>query len=163
MRDEPQKLLSAARSSAEARDRAGCELIVEVARAGREVRLKVQGTSMLPSIRPGDILVVKPERKTSLGAVALVRREGRLFAHRAVRHFEDDRGGSWFVTRGDTLRASDPPVPCSDVLGRVMAVVRDGNLMPLQPKRSRIGSLTSLMLRRFPALIPMIRPLSGVR
>jgi len=40
-------------------DQIGCELVADALRAGAETRIRVMGTSMLPALWPGDILVVR--------------------------------------------------------------------------------------------------------
>ena len=89
------------------------------------VRLRVTGASMLPSVRPGDILCVgHPEAaEAQAGDIVLFTREGRLFAHRVVRKVRS-RGECYWITRGDSLTQDDPPVSGEELLGRVTAVVR---------------------------------------
>ena len=91
-----------------------------LARTGR-LRLRVTGTSMLPAIRPGDVLRVQRCDAGSLrpGEVVLFQQGERLFAHRAVR-----RGTYALALRGDTLDADDAPE--RQVLGKVIAIERRG-------------------------------------
>lgn len=90
-------------------------------RAGR-VRLRVQGTSMLPCIWPGQVVDVSKVEVQDLsnGDVLLLARAGRLFCHRLVRiaHHAD---GTDIHTRGDFLGVDDPPFSAADLLGRVDA------------------------------------------
>ncbi len=69
-----------------ARDRLGCEMAEEVLRSWGELRLRVTGTSMLPTVWPGDILCVESRGAAEAvpGDVVLFGREGRLVAHRVV-------------------------------------------------------------------------------
>ena len=62
------------------------ELFLEVLRTFGSARLRVTGTSMLPSIWPGDILEVRRpgEVKIASGELVLFERGGRFFAHRVV-------------------------------------------------------------------------------
>jgi signal peptidase I len=105
----------------------GLELAVEVARTFGRLRLRVTGTSMMPSIQPGDLLSVGRVglREASPGEIVLFARGGRLFAHRIV-----ERGGNphdpYLVTRGDRLLDNDPPVFQSELLGHVKAIERRG-------------------------------------
>ena len=100
-----------------------CDLIAEVARRFGEVRLKVTGTSMLPSLWPGDILTVRRQGTAEIGEVVMFARQGRLVAHRVVgKTLRQDR--TVLVTRGDRLRKPDPPVYAEELLGRVMAIER---------------------------------------
>jgi Peptidase S24-like len=103
----------------------GCELAGEVVSTFGEVRLRVLGTSMVPSIHPGDLVSVQRAglSEISPGEIVLYLREGRLFAHRVV-----TRAGSHeqplLILRGDRLRHNDPPVCVSELLGRVYLIER---------------------------------------
>ena len=102
-----------------------CGLTGDIVRTFGEVRLRVFGTSMVPSILPGDLISVERAEVTEIsnGEVVLYSREGRLFAHRVV-----GRAGSGdqsiLITRGDRLRYNDPPVSSGELLGRVISIER---------------------------------------
>jgi len=100
-----------------------CSLASEVVRTFGKVRLRVFGTSMVPSVLPGDLISVQRAGLSgiSCGEIVLYSREGRLFAHRVVGRagsHEDPR----LITRGDRLSHNDPPVSCSELLGRVTSI-----------------------------------------
>jgi hypothetical protein len=100
-----------------------CGLASEVVRTFGEVRLRVFGTSMVPSILPGDLISVQRAgpSEISLGEIALYSRDGRLFAHRVVARVgghDDPR----LVTRGDRLSQHDPPISSFELLGRVTSI-----------------------------------------
>jgi signal peptidase I len=102
-----------------------CDLAGEVVRTFGEVRLRVFGTSMVPSILPGDLICVQRAgvSEISTGEIVLYSRDGRMFAHRVV----NPAGGAekaLLITRGDRLRDNDPPVFSSELLGRVTSVER---------------------------------------
>lgn len=103
-------------------EQAGRELIAQALRAGHQTRFRVTGTSMLPSIWPGDVLIVSPlsEATPATGEVVLFLRNGRLFAHRVTA-----RSGNQLITRGDALTQCDAPVSAGEQLGVVTGVVRD--------------------------------------
>src|ERR1700733_6292846 len=93
-----------------------CGLAEEVVRTFGEVRLRVFGTSMVPSIIPGDFVLV---RRTGLqeifpGEVVLYLRNGRFFVHRVVGRIviagEGRLGEPHLITLGDRLRRTDAPV-----------------------------------------------------
>lgn len=102
-----------------------CELAREVVSTFGEVRLRVLGTSMVPTIHPGDLVSVQRAglSEISPGEIALYTREGRLFVHRVVA-----RAGSaeqpLLILRGDRLCQNDPPVCASELLGRVHFIER---------------------------------------
>ncbi len=96
------------------------------------LRSIVRGASMVPTLFPGDILIVRHEtaRSARRGDVVLFFREGRFCAHRLVEKREE--GGRLFVvTRGDALRKNDAPLAEGELLGRVTAVVRRGKRIEL--------------------------------
>jgi signal peptidase I len=100
-----------------------CGLAGELIRTFGEVRLRALGTSMVPSILPGDLISVQRAglSEISTGEIVLYSREGRLFAHRVVARtgsHDDPR----LITRGDRLCHNDPPVSSSELLGRLTSV-----------------------------------------
>lgn len=110
------------------RSELGCELVADVAHSFGEVRLKVTGASMMPSIWPGDVITVR-RNTTNLqpGQVVLYRREGRLVAHRITRV-----QGDLISTRGDSLPCDDPPIYTPDIIGQVISLIRDGRRVHLK-------------------------------
>jgi hypothetical protein len=58
-------------------DRLGCELVADVLRAGGEARVRVMGTSMLPALWPGDILVI--HALSSLQTISILHSKSALF------------------------------------------------------------------------------------
>jgi signal peptidase I len=104
-----------------------CSLAGDVVRTFGDIRLRVFGTSMVPTILPGDLIFVQRNvpAEISSGEIVLYAREGRMFVHRVVGR----AGGpdhSLLVTRGDLLQRSDPPVSSSELLGKVISIERGG-------------------------------------
>jgi len=106
------------------------DLAAEALRQFGEVRLKVTGTSMLPSVWPGDILTVRKQSAEQLlpGEQVLCYRNQAFVAHRLV-----GQRGDTFVTRGDSLPHDDTPFRRDEVLGVVVSIVRDGRPVALAP------------------------------
>jgi signal peptidase I len=108
-----------------------CGLAEEIVRKFGEVRLRVFGTSMVPSILPGDLVTVHRAslKDISPGEVVLFFQNGRLFVHRVVDRKVaatlDGPSESFLLTRGDRLRDDDPAVSSSELLGRVVFIERD--------------------------------------
>lgn len=100
-------------------------LATEMLRSFGEFRFVAWGGSMVPSIFPGDTLIVHGEaaRTARRGDVVLFFREGRFCAHRLVDKAEED-GFIHLITRGDALGKNDPPFAEDELLGRVAAVIR---------------------------------------
>jgi signal peptidase I len=102
----------------------GTELAAQVLRGFGRARIRVHGTSMLPSLRPGDEIELQSSsvHEIQIGDVIAYRRAGRLFVHRVV----EKNSPQELVTCGDTLPQPDAPICESEVLGLVSAVQRDG-------------------------------------
>lgn len=110
-------------------------LAAEVLRSFGELTFVARGSSMLPTIFPGDILVVsrEPAATVRCGHVVLVTRGGRFYAHRVVRKMNEG-SRNVLITRGDALGDEDPAVPEYDLLGRVRVVVRGRKWIGLAEK-----------------------------
>ena len=127
----------------------GCELAGEIVRTFGRVRVRVTGTSMIPAVWPGDILVVERRavEKIQRGEIAVAEREGRLVAHRVVSapanagpnptSTEARRPGVALrfspassavipplLTRGDSQLAPDAPLHPDELLGTVVLIER---------------------------------------
>ena len=100
-------------------------LAAEVLRCGGTVHLELRGTSMLPSLWPGDLLTIQSAACDEVvpGDIVLVLRDNRFFVHRLVEKRQSQDCLSW-ITRGDAIRHNDPPVAASDLLGRVARIRR---------------------------------------
>ncbi len=83
--------------------------------------LVVNGESMLPTLRPGDRILIEPlaEKDARRGEVIAVRRDNICITHRLIGR---DRRG-WY-TQGDHARGVDPPFEWRAVLGKVKYVQR---------------------------------------
>jgi Peptidase S24-like len=114
-----------------------CRLAAEVVGTFGEVRLRVFGTSMVPSILPGDVVSVRQASLQDLspGEIAVFLRHGRLFIHRVVHRNAEaiagDLEAAHLITRGDRLLHDDPPVTSSELLGRVGTVERGNRKVEL--------------------------------
>jgi signal peptidase I len=114
-----------------------CGLVGEVVRAFGGVRLRVLGTSMVPSILPGDLVSIHRAGldEISPGEVVLFFKKGRLFVHRVVDRKAETRsdgpGEARLITRGDRLRQDDPPVSSAELLGRVVLIERNNRKVEL--------------------------------
>ncbi len=117
-------------------------LAEEVVRTFGEVRLRVFGTSMVPSILPGDLVLIRRAglHEISRGEVVLFVQNGRLFVHRVVDQTVAAAASGaeepCLITRGDRLRSSDRPVSSSELLGRVVSIERDHQPVELPPMGS---------------------------
>ena len=106
------------------------DLTAEVLRHFGEVRLRVTGTSMLPTLWPGDILTVRLRNAEQLvpGELVLCYRNRAFVAHRLV-----GKRGDGFITRGDSLPGEDSPFRHDEVLGEVFSIIRNSRPVVFSP------------------------------
>lgn len=110
-------------SMPEAREDPKLGLAAEMLRRRGTVQLKAWGTSMLPSVWPGDLLTIQSVAYDEVvpGDIVLVLRDNRFFVHRLIERRRGQDCILW-ITRGDAMPQSDPPA--SELLGRVAGIHR---------------------------------------
>jgi hypothetical protein len=91
--------------------------------------IKVNGTSMLPELWPGDLLTIQSTTQSATpdeliaGDIVLIQRDHRFFVHRLV-GWQAGQNCILCITRGDAMPHDDPPATASQVLGRVSNIRR---------------------------------------
>jgi hypothetical protein len=146
----PGSLMNHANNSA---NRIARTLAEEVLQTFGQVRLRAFGTSMAPSILPGDFISVQRAEldDISFGEVVLFSREGRLFIHRVVNRnvasSADISFESRLITRGDRLCHDDPPIRSVELLGRVVSIQRGTQRLKPTLPRGRWRQLVASVLR----------------
>ncbi|WP_395648931.1 S24/S26 family peptidase [Thermomonas sp.] len=123
---QPQNLLSSTGHPADA----SCTRVAlaqEALQRFGQLRFRALGSSMLPAIAPGDLLVFRTAAAAELapGQVVLVRRDAALVAHRLV-----SCNGDNLITMGDSLSVADTPVHASQLLGVLDAQLRGARALP---------------------------------
>ncbi len=128
---------------------AKCELAAEVLRSFGTLRFAATGWSMLPSVWPGETLVVErvEPNQVRIGDMVLVGREGRLCAHRVIGATADSRNPRWII-QGDALPVPDGPVAGNELLGRVAYVIRAGKCIALPTELSTPARVIAKIVRR---------------
>jgi len=136
-------------ASRHGREEITLDLASEVLRTSGGLRFAALGGSMVPTIFPKDILIVRREtaRSARTGDVVLFFRESRFCAHRLVEKTEEG-GRLSLVTRGDALAQNDAPVTEDEMLGCVEAVVRGQKRIELGGCPSRSELLLRWAVRR---------------
>lgn len=127
-----------------------CELAAQVVRSFGILRLEVTGLSMLPSVRPGDILFIERRdmREIAAGDIVLFARQGRLVAHRVL--CKTTVGGmSHAITRGDALLLPDDPVSPTELLGSVRHILRAGKHVEISVDSNLWARMTSKLVQHF--------------
>jgi signal peptidase I len=151
-------------STLETANAAKCDLAGQVLRAFGRLRLRVLGSSMIPSLWPGDVLLVhrRDIGGISTGEIVLFAREGRLFAHRVVSS-AGESGGKQVVTQGDALRAPDPPVTSAELLGSVSLVFRAGKWTAPRAGLNLGRFLLATLVRRSTRVAGLLLRLRSIR
>jgi signal peptidase I len=121
------------------------ELAAASLRLHGKLRLRVTGSSMLPTIWPQDILLVRrcQLEAAAEGDIVLFTRHRRLFAHRVTA-----RRGAVLVTQGDGIGQADAPVDASEFLGKVMRIVRRSGSTRPRSRLSLTGRAAAALFRR---------------
>jgi hypothetical protein len=132
------------------------EMTAELVQKFGAARLRVLGSSMAPTLRPGDILSVRraaPE-EISVGQLIVYSSGPRLITHRVVTVLQEAGARRW-ITRGDRAVCDDPAVLPENLIAVVESVSRrttrgDGELrFTPGPRLSWFESiLLALALRR---------------
>lgn len=122
------------------------------AATGRVSRLLVEGGSMLPLLKPGDVVELDHSRSALRRGDVVAYRAGRtLVIHRVLR----TPAGSDVRLAGDNRSLTDEAIPLEAVVGRVVGVERDGRRWRLDSARARrLGRVITVLqpLQRVPAL-----------
>ena len=111
-----------------------------------QLKLRLTGTSMLPALRPGDVVEFHSFQpsEAATGEIVLFRRDGALVAHRVVGCTADS-----LITQGDSLGALDEAVAHADVLGRGVGLTRRNRPVPWSVARRPSWHVSRWWFRRF--------------
>lgn len=119
------------------------ELCSAALRSGETIRIRAFGASMLPTIWPGDVLVIASASAEEVvcGEIVVAKREQGLVIHRLIAKTE-----AHCVLRGDAMAQNDAPARTADVLGKIVEVRRGRRvIMPQQNIRPLQWALAFLL------------------
>ncbi len=122
----------------------------EVLGRGKTFKFKAKGGSMSPFIRNGDILEIIPvKRKINLGDVVLYHSSyGNTVVHRVIQRNKES-----IITKGDSVPSSDQPIFSKQVLGRVVAVEKNGWRIRLDTPVGRLLNILLAVISPFSFLV----------
>jgi len=110
-------------------------------RGSRELVVRLTGRSMEPAIPSGAEVRILCGESGGVGDVVVCREGAGVRVHRVVARSEN----AWILTRGDARWLPDAPLPGDEaVLGRVVAVSREGAFTPLPAARASLGRRLAL-------------------
>ncbi len=119
------------------------QLFIDLLREGHVIRSLAVGGSMSPCIRKGELLMVKPIvlEEAEIGEIVAFRRDESqsvLTTHRVIQKGKE-RGHPYIITKGDRNLYRDLPlVSPQDVLGKVVGIERNGQVISLESPFYRI-------------------------
>jgi signal peptidase I len=136
-------------SPAEIVHAAKCELAEKTLRRFGGLRLRVTGLSMLPSVWPGDLLLIRREEVAQIypGDIVLFVRHGGFVAHRVVLKTDDPENPS-LITRGDALPSQDSAIGPADLLGKVYGILRAGTWIQPRGRLSFSARIIAMLVSR---------------
>lgn len=125
----------------------GC-LAASMLQAGVSLQFQARGSSMTPTIRDGDSLLIVPVQLHELrvGQIVLCRIENNRFVvHRILRR-RRQQGTVSFLLKGDQCRSTDGWVDASCILGQAVQARRQGKMVRLPGAEGRVwGSLAAIL------------------
>lgn len=123
------------------------DLAAGVLASGGTVKLRALGSSMLPTLWPGDVLTIESAARLAPvpGDIVLTLQNQRPFIHR-VEEMRSFNGRLQWITRGDAVPQSDPTVEGVELLGRVSAIHRHSRVIVPSRRLSSAVRLLAWML-----------------
>jgi signal peptidase I len=91
---------------------------------GKTIRIRADGYSMYPAIKPGSVIYIEPvidDQYPAPGEVISWKRDTGFVVHRLKRITRED-GKTYFITRGDSCAYEDRPVLKDQVAGKVVRI-----------------------------------------
>ena len=124
-------------------------LLVQALLEHGSCRFQVSGSSMLPTLWPGDLVLIqrRPLQQLVVGDVVLHQSDGRFFLHR-LESCQTHGNRVHFVTRGDAMPQRDPPFSSAHFLGVLAGVQRDGDWLSWPLRMPAIARVLAALVRR---------------
>lgn len=100
------------------------EISFSILSEGKSIKLRAEGYSMYPAIKPGSTIHIEPYpegNEPSEGDIIACGSESGMVVHRLIRKAKDE-GGTYYVTRGDSNLSEDHPVTPDRVAGKVVMI-----------------------------------------
>lgn len=108
------------------------KICTELLRQGYQFKFKAPGDSMYPTICDGDLITVEQKKPSDVcvGDIILYHHENGVVAHRVI-NIQAPQSSvpstqHLFLLRGDAAIKDDAPVGSAQILGKVVAIERNG-------------------------------------
>jgi signal peptidase I len=104
----------------------------------KEHHLPIQGKSMIPIIKEGDVArVLHDISDLKPGDIVIFRKGWYLIAHRVLLQYDDESGRKLYITQGDRSKHPDSPVEECEIIGRVVGVLRGGKYLAVDFRQQK--------------------------
>jgi signal peptidase I len=122
----------------------GSRLLAE----GKVLRMRADGYSMYPQIKPGSFLLIEPVSDVSLlqeNEIVVLKRSSSMVVHRLVR-IEHSAKANIFITRGDSCLREDESIKADQIVGKVVRIVTGDkfdreNTIQMDPVNYKINNM----------------------
>jgi signal peptidase I len=101
------------------------ELSYRLLSEGKVLRIRADGYSMYPQIRPGSYLLIEPVKDAGslkINEIVVFKRPSCMVVHRLIR-IEPSEDTFIFITRGDSCLIEDEPLNAKEVIGKVVRIL----------------------------------------
>ncbi len=121
--------------------------IAETLKRRGQAAMYVQGTGMLPLVRPGDVALIRRDRLENMrsGDVVLFQRGSQLLAKRIGE--EDSVRESTFAREAEERESEGGQIVEQECLGQIVSLQRKSQDIDLTAKETPIKALVSLVLK----------------
>ncbi len=109
------------------------DISLKLLSTGVPIRVNLGGRSMLPFLKAGDMGTVIPAEVSALktGDIVMFRVPAKMIAHRIIQI--QQQGGSYtIITKGDSSKNPDAPLPGSEILGKLVSFEHKGRTHDLE-------------------------------
>jgi len=123
------------------------QLLREWIEAGEPAWLPVIGDSMAPFLPKGSKVLLSrmaPDR-IACGDLIVYEEEGRMICHRVLRRRPHGFSPA-FLTKGDGWRMTDPWICAKQIVGKVIAIDRNGSILRLDTPLRRLQAVVAAVL-----------------
>jgi len=135
------------------------ELNREILEKGNILRFRIKGRSMQPFIRDQEVVLIESCQPSELkiGDIIFYRvAPSKIVIHRFIRKIRNHSEMS-FLTKGDANFHFDPPVNPADILGKILAIERNGKQLMLDKSMFKFKNyfyVECFLIKRWVFLIP---------
>lgn len=138
------------------------DLIKQALKKQKTVRIRFLGTSMMPLINDGEMIVLKDKSPYSIkyGEIVVFNRGNEMIGHRVIWKVYLDK--LYFLTKGDNTVSYDFPVPADAIYGKVILSNFKKDGIPKISLKTKLFFLIGVLLLKFESKISTRKLISTV-